>query len=518
MTVPETNFPNPPKPVGPAPARSELRPPDLRGDLHILRSELSAAQAAFDEGRAAEAGDLLQRLMPRIESASSRYARLGSADLAAVRLLGAAALALQGDVSCALGDADAGQAALTQAIAEFEEWLPRAGRRTSQALAAYALALEAAGRHENAVGALEQAVAQGSVSAPAYLLLARHRQAQGDLDAAAELCRQSLDVAPDSLDAQQTLAEILEAQGQTADALVNYHRTVNLLAAAGRGDDALAVAEHILALAPDDIDGLVVYGELLRLRGEPEKALAALDHALALDPTNREALAKRGAVLITLGRTEEALASLDAALTFDPKSAWALSVKGDALRLLGRNKEALAVLEEALALGEDDAWTLDTLAQVLLALGRGAEAVTVLRRAAEAYPQLAWVQAELAAALREAGQLDEALAAADRAWAVDPGDPELLKLRIDILQRLPRFEDALKALDDVLAQNADDANALWLRGDTLRQMGQYEDALAALDRALALAPANAQCLGSRGLVLRALGEDRKAAGALLKAA
>jgi tetratricopeptide (TPR) repeat protein len=331
------------------------------------------------------------------------------------------------------------------------------------------------------------------------------------------LCRQAVDLAPEFLAAHQTLAEILESQGLAIDAFASYRQILYLHQAAGRLDEALAVAYHMRSLEPDDIDNLVVLGELLQASGKLRESLSVLDYALSQDSSNTRALASRGAALIASGRYEDALYSLDQALSLDPTSTWALMVKGDTLRILGRYDEALAALEQALALFGDDPWVLGTKGEVLRAMGRTAEAVTTLRRVTEITPTLAWIQVELSAALRDAGQLEDALLAVNKALDLLPDDLEILMFKVDLLSALERFDKALEVVNDILQREPNFTNALWLRSDVLRQLGRNEEALAALDQLLMLNPTNAVFSGTRGLVLRSMGQQRKAAGALIRA-
>lgn len=501
-----------------APARLGPRSPDQYSDFLALKNDLSTAQLMVYQSRSHEAEATLQQLIPRIECAAARYGSLMVAKLVELHLLSAEARSLSGLVGHSLGQDETAQVQMARATEEFQEWLPLVEWQSSYTLGSYALALDAVGRYEQAIAVLEKAVAQGCVSASALLLLARYREAQGDLGAAVGLCRQSVDMAPGYLDSYLMLARILEAQGNPMDAYVSYRQVVNLLWADGRLDEALGLAQRIRELYPDDVDGLVVLGELLRANDEADKALEILNDALRVEPCNNQVLASRGAVLVALGHHEDALRSLDDALSFDPTNAWALTVKGDTLCALGRFDEALDVLERALALKGQDAGVLAAKGQVLHRIGRTNEAATIFQHAVEAAPTWAWVQIELGAVLFDAARFEEALETAERALELHPDDPQALHLKISVLGALDQYDQALQVLGNALERNPDDTHLLWLEGNVLHQLGRNEDALALFNRLSLLEPENAAVLGMRGLVLASMGQQRKAAGVLYKAA
>lgn len=113
-------------------------------------------------------------------------------------------------------------------------------------------------------------------------------------------------------------------------------------AAAGDLHTALAIAEEVLDLHPDDLDALLMVAELAPRVGLAASAVAAVDQAAA---RGARPGAVAAAALFAAGRLEDAVAEADRRLADAPDDARAHAVRGQALELLGRAAEA----DEALA-------------------------------------------------------------------------------------------------------------------------------------------------------------------------
>ncbi len=133
---------------------------------------------------------------------------------------------------------------------------------------------------------------------------------------------------------------------------------------------ALAEAEDIIRLAPDNANGWSLKGMALLEMARHDEALHSFDQAIRLRPDMAEAWQGKGASLVGLRRYEEALSSLAKA----PHVYLACYEKGRALESLGRHNEAMDALEEAIKLNHDDRPVLDSSRSLLESLRRRREA------------------------------------------------------------------------------------------------------------------------------------------------
>lgn len=133
------------------------------------------------------------------------------------------------------------------------------------------------------------------------------------------------------------------------------HATLGLVQL-GRGQirDGEASFSRALTLAPNDsiIHGLMARAQLER--GKPADALAATDRGLAIDPVDELCLSMRAQALLALGRTAESHAVSSRLLELDPEDSTNHTLRGFEKIHAGRADEALPHFREALRLDPDN--------------------------------------------------------------------------------------------------------------------------------------------------------------------
>ena len=122
---------------------------------------------------------------------------------------------------------------------------------------------------------------------------------------------------------------------------------------AGRFDFAEQRFVASLVLLPGRVSTLINLAATRLALARPQEALDVADEVLAVEPDNPEALFHRGNALGALGRQQEALASYDKLLALDPGLAQAWSNRGGILREMNRFSEAGHAFEQAIAHGAD---------------------------------------------------------------------------------------------------------------------------------------------------------------------
>lgn len=121
-----------------------------------------------------------------------------------------------------------------------------------------------------------------------------------------------------------------------------------------RPQEALAVADQVLALEADNVDAWFHKATALGLLNRHREALAGYEKVLQLGTLPpAEPWFRHGQTLQALDRPEQALASYDRALAADPSLAQAWSNRGGILREMKRNDEAADAFRQALAQGAD---------------------------------------------------------------------------------------------------------------------------------------------------------------------
>jgi tetratricopeptide (TPR) repeat protein len=267
------------------------------------------------------------------------------------------------------------------------------------------VALQAAGRHAEALARFKTAQALLKDDAAPFLHAAVSFLALGDNQAALHAASDACWRAPKLASAHYAYGQAWAAVGEPA-----------------RAEQAFAVATR---LNPRWADAWVNYGLLRYRQGAVEDAKVAMRRALAAEPAHSAALANLGAFLRITGEYEAAERLLRGSLARSPNAVGArLNLIADLLQE-ERAAEALALLDGAQAPSDAAAlrpWRLEQ-ALALLQLGRAAEAREALAdlvRLGPAPPALApllhWrfvllalAEGDRARALDEAEKMERAL-------------------------------------------------------------------------------------------------------------
>jgi len=146
---------------------------------------------------------------------------------------------------------------------------------------------------------------------------------------------------------QRFLASLTFVPGRVST-LVNLAATQLELS---RPREALATADQVLAVEPDNLDAWFHRATALGHLGRHEDALAGFEKALSLDRRPAPVWLRHGQTLQALNRHDEALGSYERALAIDPTLAQAWSNRGGILREAKRLDEAAHAFEQAIAHG-----------------------------------------------------------------------------------------------------------------------------------------------------------------------
>jgi predicted TPR repeat methyltransferase len=180
---------------------------------------------------------------------------------------------------------------------------------------------------------------------------------------------------------------------------------------------------RILAVAPDYPDALNFRGVVAFQLGRTEEAEGSLRRAIELAPGYADAYSNLGNVLLHQKRDLDAVAYYERAIALQPDLADAHNNLGNAFQKQKRYEDAVACYERAIALRPDMADAHLNLGRALEALDRAAEALTAFRRAVELRPFHADSYRRLGSMLYSWGRIDEAADVYGRWLSFDRDNP-----------------------------------------------------------------------------------------------
>jgi tetratricopeptide (TPR) repeat protein len=304
-----------------------------------------------------------------------------------------------------------------------------------------ALAESAAGNREEALAALEEALAIDPSYAPARL---RRSEILFDLGRLDESGRAAQDLAreyPEMAAAWYGVGRVKAAKGETAEAIAALQRACQLYPQFGAAQYALAQTLNKAGRKAEAEPHLAAYGRfktnappsndrwtgelqalnrgsafLLRLASDAEQqgnwaaALKYTEQALAEDPKSAQAHVNLVSLYGRAGQAEKALKHYRTAVELNPNLADAHYNYGVILFQLGKRAEAAKAFERALAANPYHAQAHNNLAFVLEAVGRTAEAAAHYRKAIENDPNYRLAHFHLGRVLANQRNYPEAIA------------------------------------------------------------------------------------------------------------
>jgi len=260
----------------------------------------------------------------------------------------------------------------------------------------------AAGKIDDANTAARKAIDQGAGTPWCHRAMAIAARRRGDMAQALSLIDQGLAMPGMFADLYFERGEILRALRKPAEAALAYEAALNLSPGSWQAQQHLA--------------------NLLHARGDTTRSNALCEAAIARCPANESALLRLSKMLLSVGRMDDALAACERAATLAPKGTGAHVNRGAILRRLGRFDEALAAYEQAIALDAKRAAAHYNRANLLKFLGRLDEAVQGYGETIAREPQNGTAHWNLARALLTQGKLAEGFREYEWRWR-HPGFP-----------------------------------------------------------------------------------------------
>ena len=240
--------------------------------------------------------------------------------------------------------------------------------------------------------------------------------------------------------AHYNLARIAESRRRLDDAIAWYRRVrggeqrleaqIRVAVLLAEGGDLESARGHLHGLRGANLRETVrihrAEGELLARAGRHEEAMAVYDASLEALPGNSDLLYARGMLAERMGRLDILERDMREIIAREPDNADALNALGYTLAdRTDRYEEAYALIQRALELKPDNHYIVDSMGWVLHRLGRHREALVQLRRAMSISPDPE-IAAHLGEVLWVLGEKAEARKVWDAALEETPDDERLL--------------------------------------------------------------------------------------------
>jgi tetratricopeptide (TPR) repeat protein len=259
---------------------------------------------------------------------------------------------------------------------------------------------------------------------------------------------------PGYVDAQVTLAGILEQQGKADEAIARYRdvlahrphrqdlrlRYASLLLGAGRFEEAIPELRTIVKASPMSAPAQFQLGSALLKTGRDDEGLGALRLSLQIDPNQPAARINTGIALARRTDHAGAVDEFTKALQLDPSSGDAHRERARSLMALGRSADAERDWLEMARLRPQDVRSPLLVGDFYFAQKRWSEAASWYERAIGVDARSMMARVNYASALTNGGKYLEAVHALEAAEAIDPNDPavqERLRVLRDYLARPP---------------------------------------------------------------------------------
>jgi predicted CXXCH cytochrome family protein len=283
---------------------------------------------------------------------------------------------------------------------------------------------------------------------------------------------------------------------------------------AGIAQLTAAITRH----SPQGAQWYLELAEALESDGRSADALPWYREAVRRDASSVSGWQKLGTALRRLSRHTEAVPAFERSISLDSGRALTWHELGLSYRSLRRTADALAALEKAVQCDPELPEAHNNLGILRFSAGDAARAEISFREAVRIKPEYADAHGNLANLLVAAARLPEAQPEYERALRLRPNDAGTRYNYAVLLGRTQRYEDAQRELDACLRANPEFAEAHELLGDLL--MARNEASAAALHyrEAVRLRPEWPRAALGLGTALAASGDPAGAIPYLRKAA
>jgi len=281
---------------------------------------------------------------------------------------------------------------------------------------------------------------------------------QGQLDQAAPIYRQLIQVNSRDSDAHNLLGAVLVAKKQFKEALKHLTKAVKL--------------------APKYAGAHYNLGKCYVDMGEPKKAFGSMNMAVKLDPSSVDSQFVLANCLVQLGRLDVAIGHYERVIQLMPSHIEALNNLGNVWQELKQPEKALAYHQQALMVEPRYQIAMLSLAETYRNLDNQAEAIEVLNNALEV-EEHADIYQNLGVNYQQLGDMEKAKESYLKAIALNPASGRSYRGYSEVYKIKSEKELALiKAAEAHLVTDEEKSHWSFAMGQGMELQGQYEQAIA----------------------------------------
>lgn len=270
--------------------------------------------------------------------------------------------------------------------------------------------------------------------------------------------------------------------------LVQQVRQGAVLAAQGHAQQAMEIAERILAQHPHYAPALKLKAMLLEQAGRDTEAVVLYEEALKLAPSDTDLLLKVGISCLRAQQTGDAISLLERCVHLLPNDADAHFYLAQAYHLNGQDDRALAAIRQSAKADPGNAIVLQKYGELLCSQKDFDQGLQWLQKAQLLDATLPHIDYDLAWANYNRMALPQAADFAARAVRCQPRDPNPLQLLAMAELKQQHWQQARDAFERILALNTGSAELLQNLGQCELELKNYDAAATRLEAALRLDP------------------------------
>ena len=260
----------------------------------------------------------------------------------------------------------------------------------------------------------------------------------GQLQQAATIYKQVLDIDPENGDALHLLGLVSHQSGQSATAITLIKRALkispnqhdflcnlaDILRESGQFKEAARVYQYVIQLQPESAEMYTVLGLTLKDAKQFEGAVQAYHQAIRINPVYDDVYSHLGNVLQEQDKLEESIQAYHQAIALNLEHADIYNNLGNALQKQDKLEESIQAYHQAIALNSEHAEAHNNLGNALQKQDKLEESIQAYHQAIEINPEYAQAFSNFGEVLRRQGEFQPAVRAYQKALETDPNYAE----------------------------------------------------------------------------------------------